>query len=248
MKTFSGKLTAGFPALLAVSLGIGLSAVVVDAAGAAGPAAAAVARPATVDPEQLKDALLAEDDLPVGYRQFDLSAVALDMMAGAGAPDEAMMTASRLAGPRSVQPVGRHYSELAADRDTTPMEIAAFRQGEDGPLLVQKLVGTGEDVAQDLVGTVENMLDCCPVITSEDMRITLSELPRMPSLGDESVATEMTFSFQGEDSDVTLHGNALVLAYGDVFEEIVLVGTPESMDDAQFTEIAKNAFHKLAYA
>ncbi|GIF17129.1 hypothetical protein [Actinoplanes teichomyceticus] len=259
MRNHRKAFTAGIPAALALSLGIGLSATAVDVAGAAGPAAAAEASASSrhLGPRQLEDAVLTEDDLPVGYRQLESPATMLAALFDPNGMSGTRWAAGRTTGTATAQPAGRGPAAVdrwlgtgTADVGETPLQMAAFMRGDEGPVLVQEIVATGEDLARHLVDGAEMMLDCCPVVTSDDMRITLSELPRMPQLGDASVAMAMTLSVEDEEADVdlTVHGTVVVLAHEDVFEKIVLLGSPKTMHDTEFEEIAENAFDKLAEA
>ncbi|GGN09108.1 F0F1-type ATP synthase membrane subunit c/vacuolar-type H+-ATPase subunit K [Actinoplanes campanulatus] len=249
MKTHLKRVAAGFSAALAISLGTVAPA---EAAGITGtPASAAAAQP-DMDPQQLEEALLTVADLPLGYRQLDFPAVLLDAVFHPHDSTETLWTASQMTRSGTLRPTGRNdapaassrLGKAATGRHVTPMQIGAFMQGETGPVLIQKIVATGEETAQEVIDTIESMRECCQVITSDDLRITLSELP-MPRFGDASVAMSMTLTVKNKDFDLTLRGNMVALAYGDVYEQLVQVGAPETANDAQFTRIAGMAFDKL---
>ncbi|MCU7730999.1 hypothetical protein ODJ79_45415 [Actinoplanes sp. KI2] len=250
MRTFLKRINISCSAILALSLGITLSSMLSDIAGTVRPASAAVAeQPAAgrhLAQQQLGYAVLTTDDLPAGYQQLDITAAMLAGLSGPGGPDGALLAASKMVGSHAWQPTGRSADPAAWDE--TPMELAAFKRDPNGPVLVQKIVGTGEETARDLVRSTESVLECCPLITSEDLRIALTELPRMPRLGDASVAMAMTLTVKNPGFDLVVQGNLVVFAQGGVFEEIVQVGVPESMHDTQFAKIATTAFRKLGHA
>jgi hypothetical protein len=228
--------------------------------GTASPASAAAAHRSSVSadpgPRQLRAALLTVADLPPGYRKLTLpggmhsALTGPDTMMGpdtGGTPLSAAtaMLASRIARPASE---AARLGVAARDTRTTPMALAAFIKGDEGPLLMQAIIGTGDEVARDFVATVEKMAACCPVIVSDDLRITLRPMRGVPRLGDASLALAMTVTIRQEGFDLTVRGNLVVLAYDGVYEEIVQVGTPESMRDSRFPRIARTAFSKLVLA
>ncbi|BBH67490.1 hypothetical protein ACTI_41750 [Actinoplanes sp. OR16] len=193
-------------------------------------------------PGRLADALLTDKDLPKGWAVFD-AALMGGMLPGTLDPNRLGADPCALPASPPLKDVVKPPKGRAAKK--IKLEFAAFMKGDDGPMLLQTLAGTGEKLARAMVDDTREMLKRCPVLKSDTLGIEMSALKKFPEVGDDSQALNMTVTLKEGDFAVAVPGKLVAIASGDVYATVALVGTEEPAT-AELKKLTKRALRKLA--
>ncbi|GIE31717.1 hypothetical protein Ait01nite_047620 [Actinoplanes italicus] len=264
-----------FPAAFALSLGLGLgSAAGLPASASAAPGLPATAVTAPAEPpdrtEQLKKALLTEEDMPAGYALLDMNyfepflrsvlgeaSVGGDPCAMSGSPAEVSSSPlampvqdvdlARSTGPvRTVDPVktGPAEKDVPETPAAPPTALAIFENTDEGSMAMEVLSAGGEKEAGAALASLRTMLKECADIDVDDAELTLRALDWQQRLGDDSVAVEMVMQAKFAGIENTIRVKAVQVAYRDVSMTVGLMGA-EDPSNKRLKKVARAAVRKL---
>jgi hypothetical protein len=262
-----------FPTVFAVSLGLGLGPVAgLPVAAAAAPPVSVVAA-LTEPPDraaQLRKALLAETDLPSGYRSLDLgvfqeTVTAMLRQAPSAGADPCAMTGEmpdiaagpsvmpvRPVGPavtvKTVEPVKTGPAEPATaegdEPDGPPTVLALFERADERSLALEVLSAVGEKRAGESIAAFRTMLEKCPSLDLDGADLKIRALDWQQRLGDDSIAVELVLHAKAAGMETTMRIRAVQVAYRDVSVTMGLMGADDPKDK-RLKKVARAAVRKL---
>ncbi|MEV0898321.1 hypothetical protein [Actinoplanes sp. NPDC049802] len=223
-------------------MGLGLPVV-------AAPAAPATAAPTVAAGPDLKDLLLTEDDMPKGYAAQELPGI--DELFGAVLTgydlDQELCPAPKAAAitgmpnePSHAEPVKTKEKPKKKAESVT----AAFVHEDDGVFAMEMLADTGPEIAADMVADTEEVLEECPTVEEEGVELRMSPLNWKSRLGDESAGASMVLEVTEAETELTMYGKMVVVAYGDLSLTLGLIGLREP-GEKHLKKIAKAAMRKI---
>lgn len=242
----SARKTVNFPAVLALSAGLGLGAVMPAPAFAAPVPGPAVAAPVVPPPDiagpsdrtkSLGRALITQKDLPRGYVKEDAKYL--------GEMFRSMLGRHRSDADPCVPP-GKP-KDVPAKPDGPPSAAALFVNEKKGLVAVETLAALGADTAVGMVDDLSVSLKKCPDVKAEDVTLKMRPLDWDPPLGDRSRTVGMVMEMDLDGVKVTMRGKLAQVAYRDVSLVVGLIGSTEP-EDRHLKKIATAAVRKLVTA
>jgi hypothetical protein len=262
-----------FPAVVAVSLGLGLGSVPgLPAPVSAAPPGSAVTAPAEPPDRaaRLKKALLAEADLPVGYRLLDLGifqemvtetlrqapAAGADPCAvsgkmpdiGVGPLAMPMQSTDPAVTVKTVEPVKTGPAEPTApegdEPDGPPTVLALFERADENSLALEVLSAVGEKQAGEAIAAFRTMIEKCPALDVDGAELKIRALDWQQRLGDDSIAVEIVLHAKSAGIETTMRIKAVQVAYRDVSMTVGLMGAEDPKDN-RLKKVARGAVRKL---
>lgn len=183
---------------MALVLGTG-SPVAASAVSRDATVSAVAGRPAADTPpthKQLRRALLDRSDMPPGFALTDRG-------------DEAMGDLFMTSAPCDMRP---------GEPDYEPLPTSVFVRlvkGDAGPDLVEAIGATGARLSREMIGSLDKVVDHCPVSVSPGGTTTIRRLP-FPRFGDASIAIRVTARHRSGYRVSTEHSMVGIVAYRDV--------------------------------
>ncbi|MDI6102615.1 hypothetical protein QLQ12_28735 [Actinoplanes sp. NEAU-A12] len=202
--------------------------------------------------KKLGKALVTAKDLPAGFKKQEdtylvemFRAMLGERRPGAD-PCVVPAKAKQTPGRPPAEPVkaGEPKAPAAKKPAGPPAAAALFFHEEKAVVAVETLAITGEETAVDMVNDLDLVLNKCPVVEAEGVKVTMRSLDWDPLLGDKSRTVGMIMMMNLDGVEMTMHGKLAQVAYRDVSMVVGLVGAAEPQD-RHLKKIAGAAVRKL---